>query len=333
MSYSDALIKTVFSNEAVGALSKTSGAKKTQVESLIGAALPLMLESMQQTASSPKGEQALTQALNDHASSDAADVKSFLSGVDAQDSAKILQHLFGDNTNKTVSALSKKTGMQKTQTMAILLQLAPLLLSLLGQQNQGSSGGIGSILGTLLGGSGSNSTGSLIGSLLGNDTSDAAGSLIGSLLGGGTGGSNNSLGGALLGSLLGSNNSGSSNSNNSVAGTLLSTLLSDDNGNDNDNDSGDLLGSLLGGSSGGSSGGGDLLGSLLGGSGNNSLGGSLLTGLFGDDSQKSAPKKKSSSGAKKSSSSGAKKTSTAKKSSTAKKMTTKKTTSKSPKKG
>jgi len=192
MSNSDALIKTVFSYEAVGALSKTSGAKKTQVESLIGAALPLMLESMQQNASSPKGEQALAQALNDHAGADATDVKSFLSGVDAQDSAKILQHLFGDNTNKTVSALSKKTGMQKSQTMSILLQLAPLLLSLLGQQNQGSSGGIGSLLGTLLGGSGSNNTGSLIGSLLGSDTSDAAGSLIGSLLGGGSGGSNNS---------------------------------------------------------------------------------------------------------------------------------------------
>ena len=326
MGYSDALIKTVFSNEAVGTLSKTSGAKKTQVESLIGAALPLMLESMQQNASSSKGEQALTQALNDHAGADATDVKAFLSGVDAQDSAKILQHLFGDNTNKTVTALSKKTGMQKSQTMAVLLQLAPLLLSLLGQQNQGSSGGIGSLLGTLLGGSGSNSTGSLIGSLLGNDTSDAAGSLIGSLLGGGSGNSNSSLGGALLGSLLGSSNSSSSHSNNSVAGTLLSTLLSGDDGNDNNDDGGDLLGSLLGGSSSGNSGGGNLLGSLLGGN-SNSLGGSLLTGLFGDDSQKSAPKKKSSPGAKKSGSSGAKKTSTAKKS------TAKKPSGKSPKKG
>ncbi|MEZ4509825.1 MAG: DUF937 domain-containing protein [Eubacteriales bacterium] len=73
--------------------------------------------------------------------------------VDSQDSAKILKHLFGDDTNKTVIALSKKAGIEKGQTMSILLQLAPLLLSLLGQQNQGSSGGIGSILGTLLGGS------------------------------------------------------------------------------------------------------------------------------------------------------------------------------------
>ncbi|MCE5189463.1 MAG: DUF937 domain-containing protein [Eubacteriales bacterium] len=308
MGYSDAIIQTILGNDAVGALSKSSGAKKTQVESLIGAALPLMLESMQNNASSPKGEEALTQALSDHAGSDASDVKAFLSGVDAQDSAKILQHLFGESTNKTVSALSKKTGMQKSQTMSILLQLAPLLLSLLGQQNQNSSGGIGSLLGSLLGGSGSNSTGSLIGSLLGSDTSDAAGSLIGNLLGGGSGNSGSSIGGALLGSLLGSGNSSSSGSNSGVAGSLLSALLSDGDNNDDDD-------------------GGDLLGSLLGGGGSNSLGGGLLTSLFGDDSQKIK------SPAKKKSSSGAKKTSTAKKPTAAKKKTTKKPSATGKKKG
>jgi len=307
MGYSDAIIQTILGNDAVGALSKSSGAKKTQVESLIGAALPLMLESMQNNASSPKGEQALTQALSDHAGSDASDVKAFLSGVDAQDSAKILQHLFGESTNKTVSALSKKTGMQKSQTMSILLQLAPLLLSLLGQQSQNSSGGIGSLLGSLLGGSGSNSTGSLIGSLLGSDTSDAAGSLIGNLLGGGSGNSGSSIGGALLGSLLGSGSSSSSGSNSGVAGSLLSALLSDGDNNDDD--------------------GGDMLGSLLGGGGSNSLGGGLLTSLFGDDSQKSK------SPAKKQSSSGAKKTSTAKKPTAAKKKTTKKPSATGKKKG
>ena len=151
MSSTNQLIQTILSDDSVGALSKSSGAKKTQVESLIGAALPLMLESMQSNIGTKKGETALTNALADHAQTDASNVKSFLSGVDQKDSVKILQHLFGENTNKTVSALAKKTGMEKSQTTAVLLQLAPLLLSLLGQQNQGSSGGIGSLLGSLLG--------------------------------------------------------------------------------------------------------------------------------------------------------------------------------------
>ena len=140
MNYTDILIDTVLGGDTVSALSKNSGAKKSQVESVIGAALPLMLEGMQKNTSTKKGEQALTQALSDHAGSDASDVKSFLSNVDSKDSAKILQHLFGEDTNKTVSALSKKAGVEKAQTTSILLQLAPLLLSLLGQQNSSNSG-------------------------------------------------------------------------------------------------------------------------------------------------------------------------------------------------
>lgn len=300
MNHTDTLLETILGSDAVSALSKNSGAKQSQVESVIGAALPLMLEGMQQNASTKKGEQALTQALSDHAASDATDVKSFLGSVDSKDSAKILQHLFGENTNKTVSALSKKAGIEKGQTMSILLQLAPLLLSLLGQQNQGNSGGIGSLLGSLLGGSGSGA-GSIIGSLLGSGTSDAAGSLLGNILGGGNNGSGSSIGGALLGTLLGGDNNSSSGNGNGV-GSLLGSLLSDSS-DDDDNDGGDLLGSLLGG-------------------GNNnsaaSLGGALLGSIFGDDSQKS----KKPSSAKKSSS-GAKKSSTTKKSTT-KKSTTKK---------
>ncbi|MDD4312441.1 MAG: DUF937 domain-containing protein, partial [Eubacteriales bacterium] len=120
MNYTDILLDTMLGGDTVSTLSKNSGAKKSQVESVIGAALPLMLEGMQKNASTKKGEQALTQALSDHAGSDASDVTSFLSNVDSKDSAKILQHLFGDDTNKTVSVLSKKAGVEKGQTTSIL---------------------------------------------------------------------------------------------------------------------------------------------------------------------------------------------------------------------
>ena len=326
MNYTQELIGTLLGGETVTALSKTSGAKSAQVESLIGAALPLMLEGMQKSAGTKKGEAALTKALSDHAGSDTSSAKSFLAAVDDEDGAKILGHLFGDDTNQTVTALSKKAGMTKSQTTNILVKLAPLLLSLLGQQNQSSSGGIGSILGSLLG-SGSG-TGSLIGSLLGSDTSDAAGSLIGTLLGSGSGSSSGSLGGSLLSALLGSSGSSSSGSSSSglggIGGSLLSALLTDDDDSSSSS------------SSSGSDGG--ILGSLLGGGSGSSVAGSLLGSLFGDDSQKSTgtKKKSSSSGAKKSTSTAKKSTSTAKKStstakkatSTAKKPAAKKTTTK-----
>ncbi|MEZ4509826.1 MAG: DUF937 domain-containing protein [Eubacteriales bacterium] len=76
MNYTDALINTILGGDTVSTLSKNSGAKKSQVESVIGAALPLMLEGMQKNASTKTGEQALTKAL-DHADSDATNVKSF----------------------------------------------------------------------------------------------------------------------------------------------------------------------------------------------------------------------------------------------------------------
>jgi len=252
MNYTKQLVDTLLGGDTVKALSKGSGAKKSQVESLIGAALPVMLANMQKSASTKKGEASLTKAISEHAADDTSDVKALLGSVDSKDGAKILGHIFGDDTKKTVAALSKKAGTTKSQTVSILTQLAPLLLSLLGQQNQSSSGGIGSILGTLLGTSSSGSSGSLLSALLGSDTSDAAGSLIGSLLGSG---------------------SSSSSSSGGVAGTLLSSLLSGDDDDDDDDDGG--LGSLLGG--------------LLGGgssSGSSSVAGSLLGSLFGDDSQK-----------------------------------------------
>ena len=46
MNYTQELIGTLLGGDTVGTLSKVSGAKQSQVESLIGAALPLMHESM-----------------------------------------------------------------------------------------------------------------------------------------------------------------------------------------------------------------------------------------------------------------------------------------------
>ncbi len=79
MNYSQELIGTLLGGDTVGTLSKASGAKQSQVESLIGAALPLMLESMQKNASTKKGEAALTQALSDHAGSGGVDAASIFS--------------------------------------------------------------------------------------------------------------------------------------------------------------------------------------------------------------------------------------------------------------
>ena len=204
MELSDVLVRQILGGDAVKTLAKTSGAKKEDVQNVLSVGLPVLLGGMQENAGSKKGEAALSRALSDHAGRDTSDVTAFLKNVDAEDGAKILQHVLGGSNAQVQRAISKKAGVSSAQTAQILSAAAPLLLSLLGQKSQSSGSGIGSILGSLLGGSGSSSSG--------------AGNLLGSLLGGSGGGAGN-----LLGSLLGG--SGSSGGN---VGTLLTSLLGDD---------------------------------------------------------------------------------------------------------
>ena len=293
MDRSDALLTQLLGGDTLKAIAKSTGARKDEVSKVLSAAVPVLVAGMHDNARTKAGEESLTKALSDHAGDETEDIAGYLAGVDGNDSQKILDHVLGENADSATRAIAKKSGVSNQSTIKILLALAPLLLSLLGKQNNASSGSTGSLLGSLLGG---DSGGTLLGSLLGNGSggqSSLAGTLIGALLNDNDGGtshsSSSSNSGGLLGTLLGGSSGG-----------LLGSLLGD-NGQQQEEasgSSGGLLGSLLGDDSqqqeeaSGSSGG--LLGGLLGGSG-----GGLLGTLFGDDSQEETltqkPKKKKTS--------------------------------------
>jgi hypothetical protein len=271
MDRSDALLTQLLGGDTLKAIAKSTGARKDEVSKVLSAAVPVLVAGMHDNARTKAGEESLTKALSDHAGDETEDIAGYLAGVDGNDSQKILDHVLGENADSATRAIAKKSGVSNQSTIKILLALAPLLLSLLGKQNNASSGSTGSLLGSLLGG-------------------DSGGTLLGSLLGNGSGGQS-SLAGTLIGALLNDNDGGTSHSSSSSnSGGLLGTLLG--------GSSGGLLGSLLGDNgqqqeeASGSSGG--LLGGLLGGSG-----GGLLGTLFGDDSQEETltqkPKKKKTS--------------------------------------
>lgn len=275
----DILLNAFTDGDALKALSKTTGAKTSKVQDVLTTALPLLLSGMQDNVKTKQGEAALTRALGDHASGDTTDIAACLMNSDSSDGEKILSHVLGDNSGKVIKAISTKAGTSKEQTKSILSTCAPLLLSLLGQQNQSSSGGISGLLKSLL------SNPQLLGSLLGGNNSEGGG-LLGSLLGGDSqnDSSDGGLLGGLLGSLLGGDGQNDSSDGDGLFGGLLGSLLGDDSQND-------------------SSGSGNLLGSLLdGGGGSSGLAGTLLDTFMGSES-------KTSSGAKKSSASTKKKTS------------------------
>ena len=171
------LMGAMNSNDSVGALAGKTGATNDQTSKLISMALPLLMKSMTQNASSADGAQSLFQALSQHTSTKSMSEQ--ISGADLEDGAKIIGHILGSNQGDAVSKLAKESGMGEDQTMKALGAMAPALLSGLsaatnsgkkddqggfdmtdlvgmfgGAQGAAKPAGLTSLLGGLLGGGG-----------------------------------------------------------------------------------------------------------------------------------------------------------------------------------
>ena len=171
-------IGELLSGDGVGAISKRSRVKSADVAKVLSEGIPSMISGMMNNASTDAGAKSLSAALSDHSKDSTDDIAAFLKGADLKDGKKILSHVFGEDQAATVAGISKASGVSKGKATNILAMVAPLLLSLLGtqQQTQQSGFSLGGLLGGLLGG-GQQSGGSALGGL-------GAG-LLGSLLGGG----------------------------------------------------------------------------------------------------------------------------------------------------
>lgn len=210
------LLSQIISADTLSELGKASGASKSEVKSVLTAAVPVLLQGMQNNAGTKSGEASLTKAISDHAADDTSDIAAFFQKADAEDGKKILAHVLGGENDEIQKAVAKKTGVSKSKTGTILALAAPLLLSLLGKTNDNeNASGITSLLSLLLGGSGSSADsgsglgGVLLNTLLGDSSSESAssgteltGSLLGAILGGGSGSSSGN-GTGLVGALLG----------------------------------------------------------------------------------------------------------------------------------
>lgn len=182
-------IGELLSGDGLSAISKRLKVKKSDIASVLSNGIPSMLAGMQSNASTAEGEASLAHACKDHSVSDTEDIKAFLSGADLKDGKKILGHIFGDGQNDTVSELANASGLTRGKTTSILAMVAPLLLSLLGKQQnsqQQSGGGLGlaSMLGGLMGG-GQQSAGGLLGNLFsagGTQDDEQSGGLLSGLL-------------------------------------------------------------------------------------------------------------------------------------------------------
>lgn len=211
------------------------GVDEATAESATRTALPALVQGMQANAADQERAASLVRAIAKHANAAQPDK---LDDVDTDDGAKIVNHVFGDNTDAVVNQLGGLGG-GSDMIKKLLPLLAPLLMGFLAKQFGGSK----------------KSTSEAAVESSGDDDSGSGGG-IGDLLKGG------------LGGLFGKKKSDDSNESSDDGGLGgLGDLLG--GGSDGGGGGlGDLLGGLLGGGSGGSGGGGglgDLLGGLLGG--------------------------------------------------------------------
>lgn len=174
----NALMSTMLSEESIANIGQKTGAKPEEVRGVLGSALPLLLNGASAQANNPETASGFVGALQQHAQDDASNVSGFLGNVDMGDGAKIIAHLLGANMGAQTQAVAQQTGVSQQQTGNILAVVAPLLLTLLGQQAASGSNnssnnalGIGGLMGSLMG---SGNMTSLLGAMLGGGAAPAA---------------------------------------------------------------------------------------------------------------------------------------------------------------
>ena len=191
MSLLSTLLGGMSDDAAVDAASKKTGISKIAIGGLIAVAVPLLIKKLTSNAQSQQGASSLLGALSQH--TDTTDIADQIANADVQDGAAIIGHILGSEQGTDIAQLAQQSGMSENQVSSVLSSIAPALMSSLSaantanvqQASEQSSGGLGSILGGLFGGSSSSSgAGSLLGSLFGGGKKDdeADGSALLSLL-------------------------------------------------------------------------------------------------------------------------------------------------------
>jgi len=117
-----------------------SGASKEQTESASNLALSTLLGALTKNASQPQGLEGLYGALNNHDGSILNNIGGLLNGTaqgKSADGMGILSHLLGgSNIFNIVEMISKGSGMNRNNSMNLLMKLAPVALGMLGKQKK-----------------------------------------------------------------------------------------------------------------------------------------------------------------------------------------------------
>ena len=163
----------------VSDIAKQLGVDDTTARAAVEQAVPALLTGLQQQTTDEASAQGLASALAQHPA-DLAEGDINLADVDTADGGKIVNKIFGSETDNVAQALSganAAAGVDQGLVQKLLPILAPIVLSYLTSKVLGGKGGgtkssggdLGSILGSVLGGNagGGAAKGGGLGDLLG----------------------------------------------------------------------------------------------------------------------------------------------------------------------
>ena len=206
-------IEGLISQIPLSQVADTLGVDEQTASEAVRAAIPALVGGLGANAQDPSGEASLAEALGQHQDADPESLFD-LGAQDPQDGQKIVQHIFGGNTDQVVNQLAgARTALGSGMLTKLLPLLAPIVLKWLASQWSQRSGGAASTSG------GQTSSGGGVGQApAGFPTNNNAGAQqpqagaqeqaqqsggLGDLLGGLLGGSGGGGLGDLLGGLLG----------------------------------------------------------------------------------------------------------------------------------
>jgi hypothetical protein len=136
----DALTQQLMQQLAGAGLAKIGqqiGSDPQTTNSALSVALPLLVSALAKNASQPEGAQALHQALTkDHTGTILNDVSGFLDNPQAANGAGILSHVLGEQQPVATNALAQGTSLDSSQIGQLLQIAAPLVMGMLGKQQQ-----------------------------------------------------------------------------------------------------------------------------------------------------------------------------------------------------
>jgi hypothetical protein len=125
------------SGNGMSQISQKLGVNEQKTGSALSAAIPLLISALANNASQPEGAQALHQALaKDHDGSILGDMSGFLSNPESANGAGILNHVLGSQQPVVAQGLAKGTGLNSDQIVQLLQIAAPLVMGMLGKQQQ-----------------------------------------------------------------------------------------------------------------------------------------------------------------------------------------------------